>query len=180
MSTPDPFDIVPGTAEWCIAYIFKREGGYVNDPDDAGGETKYGISKRSYPDVDIAGLTKDGAGQIYRRDFWERAYCGLMPAPLALLVLDAAVMSGPERAVKWLQVELGVKPATGNVGPITLDALEEVATTGKLAALCNAYTEHRLRYYRSCRTYAKHGRGWDKRTRMTLNKALALLPSALK
>ena len=42
-----------------IEKVLEHEGGYVNDPTDLGGETKYGITKRFYPDVDIKNLTKD-------------------------------------------------------------------------------------------------------------------------
>ena len=44
-----------------IEVVLKHEGGYVNDPKDLGGETKYGITKRFYPDVDIKNLTKEKA-----------------------------------------------------------------------------------------------------------------------
>ena len=49
-----------------IEVVLHHEGGYVNDPDDPGGETNFGIAKRSHPDVDIANLTKDGAKEIYK------------------------------------------------------------------------------------------------------------------
>lgn len=48
----------------------EHEGGYVNDPRDPGGETKYGISKRAYPHEDIANLTIERATSLYRRDYW--------------------------------------------------------------------------------------------------------------
>ena len=44
-----------------IDIVIKHEGGYVNDPTDLGGETKYGITKRFYPDVDIKNLTEEEA-----------------------------------------------------------------------------------------------------------------------
>ena len=46
--------------------LISHEGGYVNDPLDPGGETKFGISKRSYPTLDIAALTREDARAIYR------------------------------------------------------------------------------------------------------------------
>lgn len=46
------------------------EGGYSNDLRDPGGETKYGISKRSYPHLDIKTLTRAQVKPIYRADFW--------------------------------------------------------------------------------------------------------------
>ena len=51
-------------------FLIGEEGGYVNDPADPGGETKFGISKRAYPQLDIKSLTLDQAKAIYRRDYW--------------------------------------------------------------------------------------------------------------
>ena len=53
-----------------VKEVLKIEGGYVNNPNDRGGETKYGISKRAYPNVDIKNLTLDKAKQIYYNDYW--------------------------------------------------------------------------------------------------------------
>ena len=55
----------------CIRHILNEEGGYVNHAKDPGGETKYGISKRAYPHLDINNLTLDEAEAIYRLDYWE-------------------------------------------------------------------------------------------------------------
>lgn len=52
--------------------MINREGVYVNDPYDPGGETKYGICKRSYPNLNIKELTLEEAKKIYHRDFWKR------------------------------------------------------------------------------------------------------------
>jgi len=51
--------------------IIKIEGGYSNDPDDAGGETNHGISKRSHPKEDIKNLTIERALQIYNDKYWK-------------------------------------------------------------------------------------------------------------
>lgn len=56
--------------EYAIDHLLLLEGGYVNNISDPGGETNFGISKRSYPSVDIKSLTKEQAAEIYRRDFW--------------------------------------------------------------------------------------------------------------
>jgi lysozyme family protein len=53
-----------------IEVVLEHEGGYVNDPQDPGGETNFGVAKRSHPDVDIKNLTKDGAKEIYYQDYW--------------------------------------------------------------------------------------------------------------
>lgn len=86
-----------------LEFVLRREGGYVNDPRDPGGETKYGISRRSYPGLDIANLTLEQAGRIYRRDYWDRPGLELLPPPLAAATLDAAVNLGPAAAIKLLQ-----------------------------------------------------------------------------
>ena len=70
------------------------EGGYTNDPSDLGGETKFGITKRFYPEVDIKNLTLEQAKDIYRRDYWERCGCDLLSWEQALCVFDTAVNQG--------------------------------------------------------------------------------------
>lgn len=79
----DAFDAVIGV-----------EGGYVNNPADPGGETKYGITKRSYPNLDIANLTLDDAKAIYLRDYWSPLNLDSAPYSVALLLFDAAVNQG--------------------------------------------------------------------------------------
>jgi lysozyme family protein len=87
-----------------LAYAFtsKWEGGYVNDPSDPGGETKYGISKRAYPDVDIKSLTKIEAEKIYYNDYWLKGGCDTMDKDLAIVYFDACVNAGIGRAKGWL------------------------------------------------------------------------------
>lgn len=72
-----------------IDYVLRNEGGYVNDPDDPGGETKYGICKRDHPDVDIRNLTPDQADVIYRRQYW--LYDNIASQLVATKLLDWAV-----------------------------------------------------------------------------------------
>lgn len=87
----------------CVEFILKAEGGYVNDKYDAGGETKYGISKRSYPDVNIKNLTLDDAKAIYKRDYWDACGCGDLKEPLDVIVFDTAVNMGVGRAKEFYQ-----------------------------------------------------------------------------
>lgn len=87
----------------CIAFVFESEGGYVNDPNDKGGETKFGISKRSYPNINIADLTRQQAELIYKADYWHASAADSQPWPLCLIVLDTAVLHGVGRAVEWLR-----------------------------------------------------------------------------
>jgi len=102
------------------------DGGYVNDPGDPGGETKYGISKRAYPDVDIAGLTQDDAKAIYQRDYWDPHHCDAMPWAVGWVFFDCAVNHGAHEAIKWLQGALSL-PVDGVLGPQTLAAVGRVS-----------------------------------------------------
>jgi lysozyme family protein len=86
-----------------LKFTSKWEGGYVHDPVDPGGETKYGISKRAYPDIDIKSLTLQEAGLIYERDYWEKAGCPSMEKSQAIVMFDAAVNCGVGRARSWLK-----------------------------------------------------------------------------
>jgi lysozyme family protein len=56
----------------CIDVLKLAEGGESSRVEDYGGLTKYGISSREYPHIDIANLTFDGACDIYIRDYWNR------------------------------------------------------------------------------------------------------------
>lgn len=86
-----------------VDFVLAREGGYVNNPKDRGGETKHGISKRSYPDLNIADLTREQAKEIYREDFWQAIDGDKIADPKAALVaLDAAVNHGAGYAKKLL------------------------------------------------------------------------------
>ena len=88
--------------ERALAFTLSWEGGYVNHPNDPGGETKYGISKRAYPDEDIKNLTLKRAGDLYRRDYWQDC-ADFLPEPLDMVVFDAAVNHGKRKALLWLR-----------------------------------------------------------------------------
>ncbi len=79
------------TFEQAVEAVLEHEGGYVNDPDDPGGETNFGISKRRYPDVDIKSLTRGGATAIYKRDFWNPLYEKLPTQKMADKLFDASI-----------------------------------------------------------------------------------------
>ncbi len=111
--------------ETALGIVLRHEGGYVNDANDPGGETKYGISKRQYPEMDIRNLTEQGAGRIYRRDYWEAIRGDDIEAQdLAENLFDFAVNAGVSRAVRMMQKLVGVS-TDGLVGPLTLRAMHE-------------------------------------------------------
>ena len=113
--------------------ILKSEGGYVNDPDDPGGETKYGIAKRSHPEVDIKNLTIDGALDIYRRLYWTPSKAEKLMPELRECYFDGVVNCGQGRMVKILQkacnskLKKGEKIAVdGRIGRNTIRASEKL------------------------------------------------------
>ncbi len=102
--------------------LIDREGGYVNHPSDPGGETKFGISKRSYPTLDIKNLTRAEAKGIYFEDFIQKHRLLELADPVTLeYVLDWLVHSGPS-VIGRVQRRLGIE-ADGIVGAQTLEAL---------------------------------------------------------
>ncbi|NLM40406.1 MAG: secretion activating protein [Firmicutes bacterium] len=108
-----------------VEVVLRHEGGYVNDLNDPGGETKFGISKRSYPDLDIKNLTREQAIEIYYNDWWQRyGYGRLQDDTVATKVFDLAVNMGPATAHRLLQealVFLGYDIAVdGIIGPQTI------------------------------------------------------------
>jgi lysozyme family protein len=87
-----------------LTFTLQEEGGYSFDPQDPGGETNFGISKRSYPHLDIKNLTIDQASDIYYRDYWMAAGCyRIKSETLAAKLFDLAVNTGPRSAAKFLQ-----------------------------------------------------------------------------
>ena len=97
-----------------MAIILRHEGGYVNDPDDPGGETKYGISKRSYPGIDIKNLTRAEAIEIYKRDYYLKMGIDKIENPnLAVQIMDFGVNAGPGTALKTLDQALTESEKTG-------------------------------------------------------------------
>ncbi len=92
-----------GILECGAAWTNERlNGGYTNDKRDAGGETKWGISKRAYPELDIPNLKKPDAIAIYYRDYWLPSGSNNLAFDLAAVNFDCAVNQGLGRAKKWL------------------------------------------------------------------------------
>ncbi len=138
--------------------LIGHEGGYVNHPADAGGETKYGISRRSYPGEDIKNMTLARAKQIYLRDFWGPAGCDAVPEKLRFDLFDMAVNSGVKAAVRTLQRAVGETP-DGMLGPLTLQAIQS-ADQMRVAIRFNA---QRLVFMASLSNWPAFGRGWANR-----------------
>lgn len=167
-----------------VAFVLSKEGGYVNDPTDKGGETKYGISDTrdgvadgktdvngdGKPDTRIKDLTLEQASQIYFNDYWYPAYCPEWQDGISLLVFDAAVQHGVKKAISLLQSAAGVT-ADGIVGTKTKAAVLNADQEWLLAR----FLVYRSRYYadiiKSNPSQGKYLNGWFNRLDDVANAA---------
>jgi len=134
-----------------IGKTLAHEGGakFTDDPTDRGGATKYGISQRAYPDVDIRNLTEQQAQDIYKRDYWDRIRADeITSQAIAENIFDTAVNMGVRTASRLAQVALDIEPADGIIGSQslkTINAADEslfiasytIAKIARYAYICN-------------------------------------------
>jgi lysozyme family protein len=144
--------------------LIGHEGGYTFNLHDPGGETKFGISKRSYPTLDIKNLTVADAKAIYKRDYWDRAQCDKLPTDLAFDLFDGAVNSGIGQSIRWLQRAVGVAD-DGVVGPVTLGVIQRLNDDSAIRA---RYNGHRLDFMTKLSTWDVFGKGWARRVALNL------------
>jgi len=141
--------------------VFAHEGGYVNHRADPGGETNFGISKRSYPKEDIRGLTRARAKFIYQVDFWDPIKGDQLPDGVDLVTMDAAVNSGKSRGVRWTQTAVGLPKAQidGIMGAKTLAAIQKRDPIELVKKACAV----RVGFLRGLKTWGTFGKGWSRR-----------------
>jgi lysozyme family protein len=126
-----------------LKFTLKWEGGYSNYPDDPGGETNFGISKRHNPEVDVKNLTKEKAASIYFLKYWLKSGADKVAWPACLVMFETAVNPGPARLAKFL------------IGTEGLSAIE----------LSKVLLQKRIAYYQSLQKrypllYKKNIKGW--------------------
>ena len=151
----------------CVSLVIKDEGGYVNDPTDRGGETKFGISKRAYPNENIKELSYERARSIYKRDYWDVSHCEDLPEEVRYIYFDTAVNMGARMAVKLLQRASAITD-DGIFGKNTLAASKHVTL--------ERYAQERILQYNDLvkqrPANAKFLKGWTNR----VNRILTLKP----
>jgi lysozyme family protein len=140
--------------------LLGHEGGYVNHPQDPGGETNWGITVAVARENGYQGLMRElpvsVAKAIYRKRYWDAVRAEELPAELRYPMFDAAVNSGPGQAIRWLQRALGVAD-DGKLGPITLAAAAQAPNlAGKLLG-------QRLEFMTNLSTWPAFGKGWARR-----------------
>ena len=124
-----------------IDKIISREGGakITNDPTDPGGVTKYGISSKSHPGLDVANLTYEQAKDLYIKEYFVAPHLQLLPTALQEPVMDFGVHSGVMTAIRFLQKLCGVKQ-DGVIGDETLKSLAALS----VADVVTAYRRERI------------------------------------
>jgi lysozyme family protein len=138
------------------------EGGYVNNPDDQGGETCYGITfnvaRRFGYHGPMASMPFEIARRIYHDDYWKPILGDSLPPTIALHVFDAAVNCGVATATRMMQRALGVAD-DGYIGSVTMAAL----TRSDPVAFKARFAAERLIYYARLSGFKTFGRGWVRR-----------------
>jgi lysozyme family protein len=153
-----------------VERVLAEEGGYSSNPNDPGGETKFGISARSNPGVDIGTLTRDQAVNIYWREWWLRFGFPQLPDAIGAKTFDLAVNIGTAHAIECLRRALRAcgSPVTedGTLGPATILAARRADENALMSALRSEAAGH----YRLVAAHQKSGaqfiKGW-------LNRAYA-------
>lgn len=170
-------------AESWAQMVLAHEGGYVNDPHDPGGRTKYGVTQKTLDRVrdkmarislplDVKDLTKPQAKSIYRFDYWAPIFGDQLPSGIDIAVADMAINQGVARAVEALQraVRSGVD---GAMGPNTMAAVE-VTPIEQLLVDFHAYRAQDYAQL-SDDLIDRYGYGWYRRMLRTMLEAKALL-----
>lgn len=160
---------MPVTFESAVEFILQHEGGFVDDVHDPGRTTKFGISQRAYPNLDIRSLTKEQALHLYRKDYWERCSCDKLPPALALVLFDAAINQGPSAAIRMMQTALGVR-ADGVIGSKTIEAAQQTGAKG-----ITEFVARRMNNYGLHPSFSRYGLGWSRRLAQCHQLALEAL-----
>jgi lysozyme family protein len=160
-----------------VSYVIQNEGTeYTNDPDDAGGPTKFGITledlirwrkKPCTPD-DVRNLTQDEAEQIYEAFYWNPMGLGQVSRPgIATAIMDCGVLDGIVTGARWAQVAVGVQ-ADGHIGPQTIAALNSIDTGPFLAKFIPQVQDHYIDIVLAKPSQFKYLKGWVARSQRLL------------
>lgn len=164
-----------------LPFVLRMEGGYVDDPDDRGGATNYGVTQATYdawndsrghPRRPVKQITKTEVDAIYHSRYWVDGKCDALPWPLSAAHFDACVNHGIGNAAKMLQQAVGAT-VDGEIGPKTLAAAARAWTKSDDVLEDLLWTRLDFYYRISKGTQVKFLRGWLRRVihlRETLSK----------
>ena len=150
--------------------LMRFEGGYTNNPADAGGETNYGVTKRVAESFGYLGAMRDMpisfAQRVYEQGYWKPCRCDDLPESIRYDVFDAAVNSGPAQAIKWLQRAVGVVD-DGIIGRVTLAACNDTQHIN------SKFNGQRLMFMTALPSWSTFGKGWARRIADNLMRGVA-------
>lgn len=155
--------------------LMKHEGGYVNHPNDPGGETMWGVTKRVAQAHGYHGsmrnLPKETAKRITEQSYYKAIKGDQLDRLIAWQLTDAAYNHGNRQAVKFLQRAVGFKDkeVDGLIGPATLAAVAAM-DKNDVVLLFNA---ERLEFFTNLRIWQTFGKGWARRIVGNLRYAAA-------
>lgn len=154
-----------------LQIILSHEGGYSDHPLDPGGETNYGITKRTAVQHGYNGPMRDipmhTVEYIYHVSYWIKSHADEMPYAIALNVFDAAVNHGVKNAIRFLQRALKVS-GDGVFGKNTLIALKSCNEVNTLLR----FQAERLQFYTDINTFETFGKGWVRRVASNLEASV--------
>ena len=161
----------------CLETILHHEGGYVNHPEDPGGETNMGVTKRVYEDFggtkDMKDLGFDDVAPIYKQNYWDRVKGDNLPIGLDLCVFDFGVNAGTGRSAKYLQSLIGTT-VDGGIGPNTLQAVDAYVEEVGIEEAIRSFQQKRQDFYESLDTFKTFGRGWTRRVDETTELVISM------
>lgn len=164
-----------------MRFLLRHEGGWSNHPKDKGGMTNLGVTKRAWEDhighavseTEMRDLTADIVTPFYKKRYWDAVHADELSSGVDYCVFDAAVNSGPSKAVRLLQDALGVR-IDGQLGPKTLLA----ARDSPAHSLVANYTTARLDYLHSLPQWSTFGKGWQRRVEEVEQEAIKFATNA--
>jgi lysozyme family protein len=162
----------------CLEMLLSHEGGFVNHPEDPGGITNLGVTKKVYDEwtgresteQEMRDLTPEDVAPIYKKNYWDRVKGDSLPSGLDWACFDWAVNSGSGRPAKAVQRAVGATQ-DGAIGPQTLGLIMEKDPE----EIINYVYGVRQDFYKSLKTFETFGRGWTRRNKETLHQALEMI-----
>jgi len=158
-------------------YLIDSEGGFVNDPNDPGGMTNLGITKKVWEawighEVDEAAmraLTHDDVKPLYKKEYWDAVRADELPSGIDYLCFDFAVNSGVNRAIVILQQSIDVI-VDGHLGPITISKVNKIYQENP-ENLIEKYSDNKETFYKSLKNFPIYGKGWLNRVDLVEHRA---------
>ena len=158
--------------------LMECEGGFVNQPNDPGGMTNLGVTKRAWEswvghsvdEATMRALTPAIVRPFYKQNYWNAVNADLLPSGLDIIVADMAVNAGVRVAATLLQGAVNAN-RDGVIGPQTIFA-SEIWEPGHLI---DTYSLARVQFYSQLRHFPTFGAGWVRRTMEFRHLALDII-----